>query len=144
MQRVYDKYGVDDLVFSILYFCPIEDLIKHEQRFIDEYKEKIGWKQMFNISPTAGSTLGKPHSDETKNKISLAKVGTPAWNKGLTKEIDPRIMRYAVKQKGQRHWKEHPKGMLGKKHSPEIRKQISDSSKIVATKRPRGENGQFI
>ena len=78
LQNNWNKYGENDLEFSILYFCKEDDLIKNEQRFIDEYKEKIGWDSMFNICPIAGSTLGVKCSDETKEKISIAQTGKTA------------------------------------------------------------------
>jgi very-short-patch-repair endonuclease len=38
---------------------------------------------------------GRHFSEDHKNKISLAKKGKPPWNKGLTKETDERVARYA-------------------------------------------------
>jgi len=72
LQNTWDKHGEDNLEFGILYFCTENNLIKKEQEFINVYKEKIGWDNMFNINPTAGSSLGHKHSKETKDKISLA------------------------------------------------------------------------
>lgn len=61
-QRHYDKYGKDDLVFSIIATCAKEDLILVEQAFIDSYKP------YFNGCKTAGNTLGFKHSIESKEK----------------------------------------------------------------------------
>jgi len=126
LQNTWDKYGEGDLEFSVLYFCKAEDLLVNEQHFIDEYKEKIGWDNMFNISPTAGSSLGRECSEETKEKISQAQMGKEAWNKGLTKETDDRVNIYAQKLVGRNPFegKEHPKGMLGKAHSEETKELI--------------------
>jgi group I intron endonuclease len=94
LQSHYNKYGEYDLQFSILLGCEKEDLIKHEQFFIDSLNP---W---FNCSLVAGSMLGYKHSDETKNKVSKAGRGKPKteehnrknsesnkgkipWNKGL-------------------------------------------------------------
>jgi group I intron endonuclease len=64
LQNHYNKYGGADLEFSILIGCEKQDLIKHEQYFIDALKP------YFNISITAGSCLGMKLSEEAKSKIS--------------------------------------------------------------------------
>lgn len=144
LQNVYNKYGADDLKFEVLYFCSNDDLLTFEQKFIDECKEDIGWDMMFNIEPTAGSSLGRVCSDETKEKISIAQTGKTAWNKGLTKETDDRVKKYCEKLKGGHPWnnKEHPRGMLGKKHTEETKQRISNSSKDM--EHTRNDIGQFV
>lgn len=144
LQRSYDKYGKEDLIFQVLRFCPKEDLIKYEQNYIDDFKSKVGWKQMFNMSPTAGNTLGKPCSVETKAKISQTKIGRTAWNKGLTLE-DPRVRKYADKIRGKPKWinKPHPRGMLGKSHTEEAKNRITLIAKSIAVGRMRGADGKF-
>ena len=86
-----------------------------------------------------------PCSEETKKKISIAQMGKDAWNKGLTKESDERIRKYAEKALGKPKWedKEHPKGMLGKKHSEESKRKIGEKSKEVAKSRERDSGGKF-
>lgn len=86
LQHHFNKYGKNDLVFSVLIGCDREDLIITEQFYIDAYNP---W---FNILPTAGSMLGHKqteesikksvenrrwykHSEETKQKISEAHKG---------------------------------------------------------------------
>jgi group I intron endonuclease len=146
LQNTWNKYGENDLEFSVLYFCKEEDLLKNEQKFIDEYKEKVGWDNMFNINPTAGSSLGCECSQETKDKISISQTGKEAWNKGLTKETDERVKKYADKLNGMHTWenREHPKGFLGKTHTEEEKQKISESMQIVTQNKIRNENGQFI
>lgn len=43
----------------------------------------------------AGYYRGRIISEETKLKDSLSRKGKPAWNKGLTKETDERVRKYA-------------------------------------------------
>jgi len=126
LQNTWNKYGENDLKFEVLYFCKEKDLLKNEQRFIDEYKDKIGWDNMFNINPMTSSSLGRECSEETKEKISISQTGKKAWNKGLTKETDERIKKYANKLNGQNIWenKEHPRGMLGKIHTEKTKEKI--------------------
>ena len=64
LQRHYNKYGKNDLVFSIIVGCDKDDLIVTEQFYIDAYNP---W---FNICSKAGSLLGFKHSEETKKKMS--------------------------------------------------------------------------
>jgi len=57
LQMHVRKYGVADLIFSILEFCPKEKLIEREQYWMDKLQPK------FNICPIAGSCLGVKFSD---------------------------------------------------------------------------------
>lgn len=63
LQNHYNKYGLADLVFSVLLGCDKEDLIKTEQYFIDSYNP------FFNICQKAGNTQGRKHSQKTKDLI---------------------------------------------------------------------------
>jgi group I intron endonuclease len=64
VQNHCNKYGISDLVFSIiLYGCKKEDLIFIEQIFLDIYKP---W---FNVRKTAESNLGFKHSFQSRKKI---------------------------------------------------------------------------
>jgi group I intron endonuclease len=69
LQRHFNKYGKNDLVFSILVGCNNEDLIVVEQFYIDAYNP---W---FNILPRAGSMLGHKFSDESKRRVKQANQG---------------------------------------------------------------------
>ena len=50
-------------------YCNKEDLIKREQYYLELLNPE------YNICTTAGSTLGKLHSEETKAKIAEAAIG---------------------------------------------------------------------
>ena len=98
LQNHCNKYGESDLQFSVLIECSISEILKLEQYIIDIYNP------YFNILKIAGSNLGfrfkqsdeaiekwkisnkdkkrtkKTHwklSDETKQKMSTAKIGVP-------------------------------------------------------------------
>lgn len=84
---------------------------------------------------------GRRLSEETKRKISLAKKGTPAWNKNKkcpqlmgerngmyhknhsinTKHLQRIIRKEWIKKNG------HPKGMLGKRHSYSTKNKIRET-----------------
>lgn len=63
LQRAYSKYGKESFVGSIIQECKKEDLLKIEQKQIDEKSE-------YNSSRTAGSPLGTKHTESTKQKYS--------------------------------------------------------------------------
>jgi len=71
LQNHYNKYGLEDLVFTILEECPKEKLIIREQYYIDNDPLNC----YFNASKTAGSCMGMKRSEETKRKISAAMKG---------------------------------------------------------------------
>ena len=70
MQRNWDKYGV--FIFVVLDECGISDLLIKEQTLIDQHFDDA---LNVNLAPTAGSCLGKPHSLETRAKISASHKG---------------------------------------------------------------------
>lgn len=77
LQNHYNKYGVNDLVYSLLLGCDKCDCEKTEQYFIDTYNP---W---FNICKIANSVQGRVCSEETKRKMSLQHKGKPTWIKGV-------------------------------------------------------------
>ena len=69
LQNHYNKYGKDDLVFSVIEPCLPEFAVIREQYYLDILKP------FFNSSPTACSQLGIKRSKETRDKISKARLG---------------------------------------------------------------------
>lgn len=132
LQRVADKYGISSLVFSVIEYCERHLLISKEQSYIDQLNP------FFNICLVAGVSngmAGKKHSEEvkraiaekvagntnrrgakiseeSKNKMRLAKVG-----KKLTEEHKRKI---GEKSKGR-------KSCLGKKQSEETKRKRLES-----------------
>jgi group I intron endonuclease len=126
LQRHVNKYGLTDLVFSILLECRVENLIVLEQVFINYHSP------YFNICKIAGSTTGvpsstkgkhlseehkaklrKPKSEECKRKLSEARKGKVPWNKGKHHSEE-------TKEKIRQKRLGHPPSNKGKKVSPEI------------------------
>ncbi len=70
INRALLKWGYSSFSLSILEYCSIDVLIQREQYYFDLLKPE------YNICTTAGSTLGKLHSLEAKEKISNTKKGT--------------------------------------------------------------------
>jgi group I intron endonuclease len=67
--RAIVKYGYINFCFVILETCLLEHVLEREQFWLDFLKPE------YNLSPTAGSTLGVFLSEETKSKMSLAQLG---------------------------------------------------------------------
>lgn len=148
LQRHFDKYGESDLQFSIITECNKEDLLRHEQFFIDAFNP------YFNICKIAGSSLGvkrrpetiekirfgasnisdetrrrlveshkgKIQSEETRRKKSESMKGKNTWQKGrkLSEETKRKI---GESQKGR------VSPMKGKKHSVQTKIKMSNSQK---------------
>jgi group I intron endonuclease len=90
LQRHTDKYGIEDLVFGIIEFCPKEKLIEREQYWIDTLKPE------FNICRVAGSALGVKWSEEQKQKIRGE--NSPLRGIPLSKELREQRRLSAIKQ----------------------------------------------
>jgi len=75
LQRAWLKDNKSNFLFEIFLQCQVKDLILFEQLVIDNFSQKYGWNNLYNLCPTAGSTLGRKHSEETKIKIGLKSKG---------------------------------------------------------------------
>lgn len=84
LQRAFNKYDEAIFVFEILEETKLENLIEWEQHYFDTLKPE------YNISPTAGSSLGVRHSEETRAKMCIAMTGERNSNYGKTGEQHPR------------------------------------------------------
>ncbi len=83
LQNSVNKYGIENFKFEIIEYCLEKELIEKEQYYIDifqTYNNKIG----YNLSPTAGRTVGVVCKEETKLKIGLA--NKERYKNGLTEE----------------------------------------------------------
>jgi group I intron endonuclease len=135
LQNHYNKYGESDLAFSILELCPKENLIEREQHYIDTLKPE------FNLSPTAGSTLGVQMSEESKSKKSLKMKGVAnigekngmygknTWMKG---KYHSEESRNKIKNALAKLHRSSP--MKGKTHTPEAieKNRIAHLNKITS------------
>ena len=82
LQNSWNKYGQDNFKFKIIEKVDnVDNLLKREQHWIDTL-QVANRKKGYNICPTAGNSLGKKHSEETKKKLQ----GENNSNSKLTKE----------------------------------------------------------
>jgi len=119
-QYAYNKYGKEKFNFEIILYCSKENLLFYEQKVIDSYNLK---KELYNISPTAGSNLGVKFTQEHKNKISLS-------NKGK-KRSEECIEKMSNSLKGRTISPESVKKtadkLRGRKRPIDVRKKISEA-----------------
>ena len=115
LQNAWAKYGERTFQFSVVEPCPISLLIQREQYWIDTLgacSPEVG----MNNSPTASTSLGFRHSEETKKKLSdIAK-----------KRDNSHLLENAARMRG----KPSPsKGFSGKKWTPEMKLAASINRK---------------
>lgn len=73
LQGAWNKYGEECFKFEVICACKKEDLLIYEQKWIDFY-DSAG-RNGYNITPTAGSSIGVIRSEEYKKRMSLIKTG---------------------------------------------------------------------
>jgi group I intron endonuclease len=153
LQAHYNKYGKNDLHFSIIEsfdFISKEHLLSREQHYLDTSTH------YFNCLSTAGSPLGTKRSDETKEKMRgrkcsdeakekmrKAKLGktSPMLGKHHSEETLFKLRNSHLGQvsnmKGKHHSEEtlekmrkrmkgRPSPMLGKHHSEEVKEKMKN------------------
>ena len=103
LQNHANKYGIDDLVFSIITGCGEDVVIAYEQFYIDALNP---W---FNLSPKAGTTKGITHP---------GRRGKPTWQKGrhFTEEHKRKISEAMSGPRNHQYGKPSPR--KGKKGYP--------------------------
>lgn len=110
LQRHYNKYGKDDLKFSVIIGCGRNDLISTEQFFLDSTNP------YFNTCKKAGNTLWVKLSDETKKKLSNLKKGKSSWNKGkkLSEDHKRKIAKAQLGENNSFYHKKHSSKTIDK------------------------------
>ena len=142
-QNVVVKYGNPD-VQILAHWNTEQEALDHEQLLISCFRD-LG-HNLCNLSDGGKGNAGIEMSAETKQKISLAKKGTPAWNKGipLTEECKQKLSETML---GRPSWNK------GKKHSIEHNLKNSLAkvgnlnclrNKVIGTNIQTGEQIEFI
>ena len=92
VQHCWNKYGVFE--FTVLEECEIPELLATEQVWIDKH---FADPKNANLSPTAGSPLGRECSAETRAKMSAAKKGVPLSAETCAKMSKPKSAEHRAK-----------------------------------------------
>lgn len=71
------KYGFEHMIIAVLEFTDEDKTVATEQLYLDTYAPA------YNVLKVAGSTLGHKHTDESKAKMSKAKLGKPVSPEAL-------------------------------------------------------------
>jgi len=140
LQSAWNKYGEENFRFYVIeYVKNPNDLLKLEQMWIDA-SNCCNRDRGYNISPTAGNSLGLKCSEATKAKINNSLTG-----KQLSEETKAKM---SVVRKGRPKSEETKKKMsiamkgkknaLGYKHSDEHNQKISIAH-IGKTKAHKGK-----
>jgi group I intron endonuclease len=108
LRRAMKKYGKDNFKFDILVLCEPDNLTFVEQDQLDYWKKVKGWENMYNICPTAGSSLGVKLSEETKQLMSSQKKGDKNHNFGKQLSEEQRKLLSAI-NKGKYIGDNHPR-----------------------------------
>jgi len=93
LQNSFNKYGISNFQFEILEFCDKSVLLVREQYWIDRFFDNQ--VMCFNINKTAGSWLGRKHSEKSKKKMSILHKGK---NKSETTKKKMSISHKGLKQ----------------------------------------------
>jgi group I intron endonuclease len=112
LQSAWNYYGSQNFIFEELKLVGVEELISEEQKYIDSVSPE------YNLSPTAGNTLGYRHTDESRKSMSRSHMG-----KTLTPETKAKM---SAATSGELN------PMYDKKHSDMTRRKMSESSKGIS------------
>lgn len=133
LQSAWNKNGKESFSFEILEECPIDELNSKEKYYIELFNSlnpKIGYNLLevpetsYGASPSwagrqkiSNSNKGRKHTEETKKKISLAKMGNPS-RKGQ-RNSDEVCQQIKERMMGNKIW-------VGRKHSEETKRKMSE------------------
>lgn len=143
LQRAWDKYGPLFFKFQVVAYCDKANLLFYEQRLID------GLNPDYNVAPVAGSQLGYRHTDETREKMSIARRRNPSSpRKGMTHSAESKA-KISESRKGKGGGPRSPERLakisaaLKGRPCPEHRKkQIAETLTGTSTGRGKMTDGQ--
>jgi group I intron endonuclease len=120
LQNAWNKYGSENFTFDILEIIEENRLIEMEQiwmNFFVSYDDEFG----YNICKVAGSAIGTKRTEESKIKMSKARVGKEPWNKGKENIYSEESKNKMRKAKIGKKW------MVGKKASIESKNKMRNA-----------------
>lgn len=122
LQNAWNNYGEDNFVFKILENVEtIEHLSVIEQKYLnlfESYKREKG----YNICQIAESCAGRQHTEETKEKIRICKIGSKNGMYGKKTSANTKLL-LSIAHTGSNNY------FFGKHHTEETRQKISEVHK---------------
>ena len=107
LQAAWNKHGASRFAFEVVEaVASKEDLIQREQHYIDKFNtsdNKIG----YNISPTAGSSLGTRRTKESRQKqsdIARRRLANPEARAKIVECLADPEVRARISSGVQQHW----------------------------------------
>lgn len=88
--------------------CSIQTVCNYMKKYKIQartYSESLSGRKILWKDKIAKANFGKKLSKEVRQKISLSKIGKPAWNKGLTKFKNPDKIKYGKSKDKHWNWK---------------------------------------
>jgi group I intron endonuclease len=122
LQHAWNYYGKDNFKFVLLFECAPGSLLDHEQDCINKLLPE------YNICVTAGSRLGIPHSEVTKNKLAIANIGKKQSEETKRKRSNA-LRGYIRSDEFRRKESIAHLGIPGRPHTEEAKQRISASLK---------------
>lgn len=140
LQNSVNKYGVENFLFEMIEECSKEFLVEREQYWIDLFS---GYTNGYNSRPKASNNLGFKFSEESKERIRKSQKGLqagskhPLYGKKHSEETKQKMrlsklgkkLSEETKNKMSEIRKGRKSPMEGKKHSEESKKKISEKGK---------------
>ncbi len=129
LQNAWNKHGPEAFQFVVIErIDDVTQLIPIEQEYLD------GCHPDYNVSPTAGNCLGVKHTAATKAKLSAARKGRPAWNKGIPRdpEVTAKIVAKITGIKGRKvseQFRGRPSPLIGRTLTEEHKAKLSLAGK---------------
>lgn len=124
LQRAWDKYGRHNFEFEILERCHPSKVDERETAWITKL-DATNKDKGYNICAVANSFLGCKHTDETKAKISKARIGKPG-NHSMPHTPETKAKMSATKKE---KYKTEPGPRTGAILSKETKRKISESKR---------------
>ena len=130
--RAVKKYGWNNFIYGVISEFLIEELDDMEAYFIEKYDSfKNGYNTVTGGKTTRGykhtektkqllrkMKTGTKHSPETRQKMSVNRIGRTAWNLGMPNSLETR-KKISDKLKGENH------PLYGKGHSEQSKIKMS-------------------
>lgn len=124
LQRHCNKYGIEDLQFTIIEHCKKEELLQKEQIYLDSLSCE------FNSARVAGSCYGLKKSEEFKKKISILTSGenNPTYGLERTKKWRENISKA---NKGRKAWNKNKTEIYKEETLLKMKQSALNKEKVI-------------